>query len=191
VFHGSLGPVPDSLPLVWARTLCWCALKTLMGGKITPAEWSPLCYVLLLCSAGWRGWTCMRRILRLLGRCLMFLVSIHFFQCKDSWLSVYFQKDLLLLLLILIVDLVCLPPRNFFCELLLWELNGLFYYHYHFAFNSSLCSDPKCILTCMHTQTHKYTHRNVTTEWERREISSRKLEIPISCKDGHNKRQKL
>ena len=31
-----------------------------------------------------------------------------------------------------------------------------------------------------------------TTEWERLEISSRKLEIPgnISCKDGHNKGQK-
>ena len=32
-----------------------------------------------------------------------------------------------------------------------------------------------------------------TIEWERLEVSSRKLEIPrnISCKDGHNKRQKL
>ena len=32
-----------------------------------------------------------------------------------------------------------------------------------------------------------------TTEWERLAISSRKLEIPrdISCKDGHNKGQKL
>jgi len=31
-----------------------------------------------------------------------------------------------------------------------------------------------------------------TTEWERLEISPRKLEIPgnISCKDGHNKGQK-
>ena len=31
-----------------------------------------------------------------------------------------------------------------------------------------------------------------TIEWERLEISSRKLEIPrnISCKDGHNKEQK-
>ena len=31
-----------------------------------------------------------------------------------------------------------------------------------------------------------------TVEWERPEISSRKLEIPgnISCKDGHNKGQK-
>ena len=31
-----------------------------------------------------------------------------------------------------------------------------------------------------------------TTEWERLEISSRKLEIPgnISCKDGQNKGQK-
>ena len=31
-----------------------------------------------------------------------------------------------------------------------------------------------------------------TIEWERLEISSRKLEIPrnISCKDGHNKGQK-
>ena len=32
-----------------------------------------------------------------------------------------------------------------------------------------------------------------TIEWERLEISSRKLEIPgnISCKDGHNEGQKL
>ena len=160
MFHSSLGPVPDSLPLVWARALCWCALKTLTGGKTTPAEQSPCCYVLLRCPAGWCRWTSVGRNLRLLGQCFMFLVSIHFFQCKDLWLSAYFQKDLLLLLLILLVDLVCLPPRNF-CELLFWELNTLFYSRYHFAFNSALCSDPKCILTCMHTQTHKYTHRNV------------------------------
>ena len=40
----------------------------------------------------------------------------------------------------------------------------------------------------------QYKEIEETTEWERLEISSRKLEIPrqgnISCKDGHNKEQK-
>ena len=63
------------------------------------------------------------------------------------------------------------------------------YTHQNAEFQRTGKSDKKVFLS------DQYKEIEETTEWERLEISSRKLEIPrqgnISCKDGHNKGQKL
>ena len=62
------------------------------------------------------------------------------------------------------------------------------YTHLNAEFHKIAKRDKKAFLS------DQYKEIEETTEWERLEISSRKLEIPrqgnISCKDGHNKEQK-